>query len=156
MKTHSILISTKAKHKALKNKNESLKLKIRVNELEAVHKTNYLGVQIDNSLDWKEHIKTVSSKVSKAIGFLKHAKSFLPEETLKTLYTGIAEPHFRYLCSVWGCCGVTVINQLQKLQNRAAHIVTGSNFDTPGQPLVKGLGWKSIDELITSDSNISP
>ena len=42
MKTHSMLISTKAKHKALKNKNESLKLKIRDNELEVVQKLNIL------------------------------------------------------------------------------------------------------------------
>ena len=50
------------------------------------------------------------------------------------------EPHFSYCCSVWGCCGVTEINQLQKLQNHAARIVTGSSFDTPGQPLIKRLG----------------
>ena len=37
-------------------------------------KTKYLGVQIDCSLDWKEQIKAVSTKVSRAIGFLKHAK----------------------------------------------------------------------------------
>ena len=101
-------------------------------------------MQIDNKLDWKEHIKTVSLKVSRAIGFLKHAKSFLPEKTLRTMYTGIVEPHFRYCyryCnSVWGCCGLTEINQLQKLQIRAAHIVTGSRFDAPGLPLVKRLG----------------
>ena len=27
-----------------------------------VEKTKYLGVQVDNSLDWKEHIKSVSAK----------------------------------------------------------------------------------------------
>ena len=51
MKTHSMLISTKPKHKALENQGESLKLKIRDNELEVVQKSKYLGVQIDNSLD---------------------------------------------------------------------------------------------------------
>ena len=70
------------------------------------------------------------------------------------MYTGIVEPHFRYCCSVWGCCGLTEINQLQKLQNRAARIITGSRFDAPGLPLVKSLGWKTIDELISSESNI--
>ena len=117
-------------------------------------KTKYLGVQIDNSLDLKEHIKVTSSKVSKAVGFLRHAKPFLPKETLTTLYTGIIEPHFRYCCLVWGCSGVTEINQLQKLQNRAAQIVAGSSFDTPCQPLIKELGWKTIDQLITSETNI--
>ena len=113
MKTHSMLISTKHKLKALKSKNESLRLKIHVDELEVVQKTKYLGVQIDNSLEWKEHSsKVTSSKVSKAVGFLRHAKPFLPEETLKTLYTGIIEPHFRYCCLVWGCSGVTEIKQL--------------------------------------------
>ena len=131
-----------------------MKLKIRNDELDIVQKTKYLGVQIDNKLDWKEHIKTVSSKVSRAIGLLKHAKSFLPENTLRTMYTGIVEPHFRYCCSVWGCCGLTEINWLQKLQNRAARIITGSRFDSPDLPLVKRLGWKTIDELINSESNI--
>ena len=46
-KTHSMLISTKQKHKSLKSRNEALELKIRGNELEVVQKTKYLGVQID-------------------------------------------------------------------------------------------------------------
>ena len=39
--------------------------------LEVVQKTKYLGVQIDYYLDWNEQIKAVSTKVSKAIGFLR-------------------------------------------------------------------------------------
>ena len=76
-KTNSMLVSTKQKHNILKSRNEDLDLKIRDNELEIIQKTKYLGVQIDNSLNWKKHIKTVSSKVSRAVGFLKHAKTFL-------------------------------------------------------------------------------
>ena len=82
-KTHSMLISTKQNHNILKGQNEDLKLKIRDNELEVVKKTKYLGLQIDCSLDWKEQIKAVSAKVSRAVGFLKHAKSFLPKELCK-------------------------------------------------------------------------
>ena len=62
MKTHSMLIYTKSKLKALKSKNESLRLKIQIDELEVVQKTKYFGVQIDNSLDGKEHIKVTSSQ----------------------------------------------------------------------------------------------
>ena len=151
-KTHSMLISTKQKGSSLTSRNEALELKIRENELEVVQKTKYLGVQIDCNLDWKEQIKAVSTKVSRAIGFLKHAKSFLPMASLKTLYTGIVEPHFRYCCSVWGCAGSTDINQLQKLQNRAARIITNSSFDTPSRPLITELGWKTVEELIGNES----
>ena len=86
------------------------------------------------------------------IRFLRHAKSFLPIASLKTLYTAIVEPHFRYCCSVWGCAGSTDINQLQKLQNCAARITTNSSFDTPSRPLITELGWKTIDELIDNET----
>ena len=132
-KTHSMLISTKQKDSSVRSQSKALELKIRDNELVVVQKTKYLGVQIDCSLDWKEQVNTVAAKVSRAIDFLRHARSFLPKASLKTLYTGIVEPHFRYCCSVWGCAGSTNINQLQKLQNRAARIITNSSFDTPKQ-----------------------
>ena len=66
-KTHSMLISSKQKCKILKNKNEFLELRIQGAEPEVVQSTKYLGVQVDNSLDWREHTKTISSKVSRAI-----------------------------------------------------------------------------------------
>ena len=146
-----MLISTKQKHKILKNRDEDLKLKIRNKELEVIQK-KYLGVTIDSSLNWKEHIKTVSTKVSKAVGFLRHSETFLPQETLKTLCKGIVEPHFRYCCSVWGCAGSNELNQLQKHQNRAARILTNSSFDTPRRLLIDMLGWKTIDQLIAEES----
>ena len=153
-KTHSMLVSTKQKHNILKSQNEVLELNIRNNKLDVVQKTKYLGVQIDSSLDWKEQIKVVSTKVSRAVGFLKHAKSLLPKESLVTLYTGIVEPHLRYCCSVWGCAASTEIYRSQKLQNRAARIITNSSFDTPSRPLIEGLGWKTIEGLISYESKI--
>ena len=153
-KTHSMLITTKQKRNVLKSTNQNLEMNILGNELDIVQKTKYLGVQIDCSLDWKEQLKAVSAKLSRAIGFLKHAKKFLPRVTLENLYTGIVEPHFQYCCSVWGFCGSTEINQLQKLQIRAARIVTGSSFDTPSRPLIERLGWKTIEQLISYESKI--
>ena len=85
-KTHSMLISSKQKHSSVKGQNKHLKLKIRDNELDVVKKTKYLGLQIDCSLDWKEQIKTVSAKVSRAVGFLKHAKSFFRKNFANSLY----------------------------------------------------------------------
>ena len=61
----------------------------------------YLEVQVDNCLDWKKQIKVISSRVSKALGLLKHAKNFLPESSLESPYFSIVEPHFRFCCSVW-------------------------------------------------------
>ena len=73
---------------------------------------------------------------------------------MKTLYAGIVEPLFRYCCSVWRCCGATTINQLQKLQNRAARILMESSFNTPSGPFIEGLGWKTICELIDEELKV--
>ena len=105
--TQSMLISTKQKHTILRNQDLKLSLIIGDHELEVVDTTMYLGLQIDNSLDWKYHVSVIFTKVSKAVGFLKHAKSILPLEAFNKLYAGIVELHFRYCCSLWGCCGVT-------------------------------------------------
>ena len=154
VKTQSMLIATKPRHQALKNAAGKLKLEILGSELDVVTKTRYLGVQVDNSLDWKEHIKVISFKVSRATGFLKYAKNILPITSEKTLYTSILEPHFRYCCSVWGCRGATTINQLQKLQNRAARILFESSIIVPSGPLIESLGWKIICELVDEESKL--
>ena len=99
-KTQSILICTKPKHQKLKTAGGNLCLNIRGNDLDAVQKLKYLGVQVDDSLDWKDQIKAISSKVSKALGLLKHAKKFLPASSLRSLYLSIVEPYFRYCCSM--------------------------------------------------------
>ena len=73
-------------------------------------------------------------EASRATDFLKYAKNYLPIAFVKTLYSSIVEPQFQYCCSVWGCCNSTDILQLQRLQNRAARVVTNSQFDAPSKP----------------------
>ena len=45
-------LSTRQKGSSRRSRNETLELKIRDNELDVAQMTNYLGVQIDWSLDW--------------------------------------------------------------------------------------------------------
>ena len=153
-KTQSMLVSTKAKRNVLNMSNKNLQIKIHGTELEVLNKLKYLEVQVDNSLNWKCQVQAASLKVSRGLGLLKHAKKFLPFSALTNLYTSILEPHFRYCCSAWGCAGTTQINRLQKLQNRAARIVTNSSFDTPSNLLIETLGWKTINELTDTEPKL--
>ena len=47
---------------------------------------------------------------------------------------------------VWGNCGKTLSEKLQKMQNRAARILTSSFYNADARYLLQQLGWK---ELIT-------
>ena len=146
--------NTKHKQAALERKNEQLCLKMRNETLGAVQNAKYLGVHIDNSLDWKKHVQETSKKISRSLGMLKYAKRYLPFHALKNLYTSVIDPSFRYCCSVWGVCGAAEIHQLQKLQNRAARLITGSNYDAPSKPLIESLGWKMINDMIQFESRV--
>ena len=44
------------------------------------------------------------------------------------------------------------ISKLQKLQNRAARIITNSSFDASSKPLIQKLGWKTVNDMIRHES----
>ena len=84
-KTHSMLVASQQKHKSLTHSEIRFDPKIREKELEIRSKAMYLGIQIDDNLNWKEHIRAVSAKVSRPIGFFKYSKRYLPTTAVKTL-----------------------------------------------------------------------
>ena len=47
---------------------------------------------------------------------------------------------------------MTRLLTLQKLQNRAARIVTRSNFDSSAKPLIHNLKWPNINDIIRSET----
>ena len=101
-----------------------LDLKLHDTNIQNAKETKYFGLQIDRHLTWKKLAVAISRKVSRAIGVMKQAKQFLPQNILKILYRSIVEPHFRHYSSVWGRCSTTDINRVQKLQNRSVRIIT--------------------------------
>ena len=73
-------------------------------ELEVDSKIKYLGVLLDNSLDWKDQVRAVSLKVSRVLGILKHGKNFLIFSALTSLFTSIVELLFPILLFGEGLC----------------------------------------------------
>ena len=72
-------------------------------------------------LKWTSQLALTTDRISRGIGILRYAKQYLPISTVETMYKSFVEPYFRCCCPVWGNDGVTVIEKLQKLQNRAAN-----------------------------------
>jgi len=44
----------------------------------------------------------------------------------------------------WDNCNKTLAEKLQKLQNRAARVLTFSSYDTNADVLIDKLGWKKL------------
>ena len=63
--------------------------------------TKFLGVYLDNKINWKRHIDYIAGKVSRAIGMITKARKFLTYESLKTLYYSVGYP-FLYIVIMFG------------------------------------------------------
>ena len=53
----------------------------------------YLGVLIDNQLNFKYHTAMVAKKLSVAVGVINKIKHYIPHAMLKSIYYSIAYPH---------------------------------------------------------------
>ena len=113
------------------------------NQVSQVTTAKSLGVTIDNKLDWRSHIDKLTKKVASGTGAIKRMRHLVPQATLLLLYQALIQPHFDYFNFVWGNCGITLQNKVQKLQNRAARVLTNLNYDADAGHLFELLRWKN-------------
>ena len=70
------------------------------NILEVDH-AKFLGVMIDNKLNWLEHIKCISRKIAKGIGIIIKARKSFESDTSLNLYNALILPHISYCIHIW-------------------------------------------------------
>ena len=113
------------------------------NQVSQVTTAKSIGVTIDKKLYWSSHIDKLTKKVASGIGAIKRIRHLVPQATLLLIYQALIQPHFEYFNIVWGNCGITLQNKVQKLQNRAARVLTNSNYDADAGHLFELLRWKN-------------
>ena len=62
-------------------------------EIQEVDSANFLGIMVDNKLNWVEHIKCISRKIAKGIGIIIKARKSCESETILNLYNALILPH---------------------------------------------------------------
>ena len=55
--------------------------------------TKFLGIYIDENLNFKHHINEVASKISKSVGILFKLEYYVPEPVLKLIYLSFIRPY---------------------------------------------------------------
>ena len=67
------------------------------------------------------------------------------QRLLSIVYTTLLiQSQFDYSDIVWGNCGKTLFDRLQKLPNRAARVLTFSRYDADANRLFWQLNWKDL------------
>ena len=98
-------------------------LKLHHSKLYESSKIKYLGLIVDNKLNWKAH---------SAVGLLYKVRNFCKTSTLRSLYFSLFNSHLSYGLVVWGNANISDINNIKLLQKRALHAISaqhdGSNI----------------------------
>ena len=69
--------------------------------IEQIQHEHILGVYIDEHLNWDEHMKQVSGKISKNLGARRRLKTILTCELLQNIYNSLILPYLTYCNIIW-------------------------------------------------------
>ena len=114
-----------------------------------VSHTSFLGVIIDESLNWTKHIKTIENKVSKNLGILYRAKQYLNLNSLKQLYFAFINSYLNYGNIIWGSTYKSKLKKLYSKQKHACRIIFREDRYTSVHHRLKEIGALDIYQLNT-------
>ena len=136
---------TKIVHFRLKSQpRTSFKFKWDPSELEVVPSYKYLGVCLDEHLDYQNCVTALSESARKALGLLiAKSKQFgnFPFEAFSSLYESLVIPRMDYGAGVWG---YRTFPKLQTIQNKAIRHILGVGKNCPVDLLKGDSGWMPV------------
>ena len=128
-----------------KLKNTEISIKINQSALEKVDSYKYLGVTVNQRMNWTDHIDSIISKVSQRLGLVRRVKHLLPMSARLTLYNSLIMPLFDYADIVWGDKNnVQLMNHVQVMQNNAARLILEFPARASGTQALELLKWQPL------------
>ena len=103
--------------------------------LSQVNCISFLGVLIQENMQWSQHINTKCNKISKINSLLYRLKNILPEKTLLNIYNALIAPHLNYGIVAWGDSNRSQLKRLIVLQKKCIRNICHSKFNAHTNPL---------------------
>ena len=90
---------------------------------------NYLGIHINDKLQWSSQCQFAASKATRVLNVLRHTMLGCDSEAKYRAYKAIVRPLLEYTCVVWSPHSVKDVNLVEAVQRRAARWVCGSRWN---------------------------
>ncbi len=103
--------------------------------------TKYLGLMLDNKLNFKCHIDYIKKKVMKRIGAMYRSKSLLPVKYRKMFANALMLPQFDYLDTIYNRAGKTKLAELDVLYKKVAKIALDVPQTESSLNVYKDMKW---------------
>ena len=139
-KTKFLLFNKTAKKK---------KFFVKVNgfEIEQSESIKYLGVVLDDKLNWKAHLKYLKAKLSRSCYIMSKLRYYLDTSTLKMVYYSLFYPHVQYCISAWGGAATSHLKTIVIMQKRIVRYVCRVPALTSTNSLFVKTGILKLNEI---------
>ena len=91
--------------------------------LDRVQNTVFLGLNVNHNLNWSDHIKLQTAKISRINAILYLTRSNFPKNCLTLLYNSLVYPILSHCNIVWGRTYKSTLNQLFVAQKRCIRTI---------------------------------
>ena len=114
------LVIFKQKRKILDHK---IKIKLNRKRLYPTPSVKYLGVKIDENLNWHHHINDLAAKLNRANALLFKIRNYVNQKVLRSTYFAIFDSHLNNANLIWAQ-NSDAIQQIIILQKKAIRIIS--------------------------------
>lgn len=91
----------------------------------------YLGIILDEKLNWKPHIDSLVSKTRKLLHIFKKLRNATKGNLLKIVYFSLCQSILTYGIVVWGSAAKTILLKLERAQRSALKVIFNKKFRYP-------------------------
>jgi hypothetical protein len=107
----------------------------------------FLGIYIDEKLDWHEHIRYIKNKLNSSIYVMRKTKNILSPTHLLILYYSLIYPYLDYGITLWGSTHSTYVGTIYKLQKTTMRIIANVKYNDHSSPLFKNLNILKLEDI---------
>ena len=104
-------------------------------QIEQTSTYKYLGVIIDENLNWVPQIDKMCAKLASVCGILSKVRHYLDRNALMLIYNSLVESRLRYGILSWSSVPLNQLNRLKVLQNKALRFINFSSIDCAMLPI---------------------
>ena len=113
-------------------------------QLEVSEAEKDLGLIVDKSLKFHEHVASVVKKANQILGMIKKTYITRDANTIKLLYTSLVRPHLEYCNVIWGPHYIEDKRKVESIQRRATKCIRGLH-DMPYEERLRTLKLPSLE-----------
>ena len=111
--------------------------------IERVTEFNFLGLTVNEYMNWNSHVQKIANKISRTLGVMNRLKRYLPISAMKLMYDSLILSHLQFGITNWGF----EWDRISKLQKRALRIMTNSGYNAHTEPLFKQLYLLKVKDI---------